>query len=169
MEQPVSLRPLTRHDVEHFYTWASDPEVARTMTWEAYTSLAEAEKFLIDVAVKHPWFKAICVDGVPVGSITLTQGKGNLSCKAELGYVLAKAYWGKGIATSAAKLAIQMGFKDPNIQRIEALVDPANTASKRVLIKAGMTYEGLLKNYMFFKNSVCDRRLYAITQNKTDE
>lgn len=164
MQNTLQLRHLTRHDLEHFYTWASDPEVAKTMTWEAYTSQAAAEKFLCEVAENHPWFKAICINDIPVGSITLTQGKGASSCRAELGYVLAKPYWGKGIATTAAKQAIQIGFKDLNIQRIEALVDPDNKASERVLVKAGMYYEGLLKNYTIFKNIVSDRRLYSITK-----
>lgn len=164
IERRISLKNLTRSDAEHFYTWVSAPEVAQSMTWEAYTSFAEAEKFLTEVAENHPWFKAICIDGIPVGSLTLTQGKGLSSCKAELGYVLAKAYWGKGIATSAVKQAIQMGFNDLNIRRIEALVDPNNIASERVLIKSGMQYEGLLKNYILFKNTVCDRRIYSITK-----
>lgn len=162
MEKRVSLRKLTRHDIEHFYTWASDPEVARSMTWEAYTSLDEAEKFLIEVVENHPWFKAICVDGIPVGSITLSQGKGCSSCKAELGYVLSKAYWGKGITTAAVKEAILMGFNDLGIHRIEALVDPDNIASQKVLIKAGMDCEGLLKSYTVFKNSIRDRYFYSI-------
>ncbi len=154
----VSLRNLTSADTEHFYTWASDQEVTKWMTWDAYTSISDAEKFLIDVVEQHPWFKAICLDGVPVGSITLNKKD---EYRAELGYVLAKAHWGKGIATQSVKQALNLGFHDLNIQRIEALVDPHNLASERVLIKSGMQYEGLLKNYMLFKNLVCDRRVYS--------
>lgn len=162
IEERVSLKQLTGQDVKYFYEWASDPEVAQSMTWEAHTSLIEAERFLKEIAGSHPWFKAICVDGIPRGSITLTQGKGNSSCKAELGYVVAKEYWNKGIATAAIKQAIKIGFNDLKIQRIEALVDPDNASSQRVLIKAGMTCEGLLKNYTIFKGSVRDRFIYSI-------
>lgn len=157
----VSLKKITLEDLEHFYEWASDPEVAKTMSWEAYSSKEQAAKFLRDVVERHPWFKAICVNDVPVGSITLTPGQGAGICRAELGYVLAQKYWGQGIATDAVKLALKDGFKDLNVQRIEALVAPDNIASKKVLMKAEMMCEGLLKNYVFFKGRVCDRYLYA--------
>lgn len=159
----ITLRKLTRSDLEYFYKWAGDPEVAKTMTWEAYTSMIDAEKFLIKVAERHPWFKAICLDGVPVGSITLNQGKESLAYMAEIGYVLTKEFWGRGIGTVAVKLAIQAGFQALCVERIEALVDPDNLASQRVLKKAGMHCEGLLKNHMTFKGSLRDRYMYSST------
>lgn len=165
METRVALRNLTSSDLEYFYVWASDHEVTKSLTWEAYTSLDDAHQFLVQVVEKHPWFKAICLDGFPIGSITLTPGKGCASCKAELGYALAKAYWGKGIATIAVKKAIEIGFLDLDIQRIEAFVDPQNIASERVLVKAGMTYEGFLRSYTVFKGVVKDRCLYSIIKN----
>lgn len=162
IEKRVTFKNLSRADITYFYLWASDPDVAKNMTWDPYASIDEAEKFLIEVAESHPWFKAICLDGIPVGSITLNQGKGHLSCKAEIGYVLAKPYWGKGIATAAVKRAITEGFKELNISRIEAFVDPENIASQKVLTKAGMNFEGLLKNYLIFKGDVKDRYIYSI-------
>lgn len=164
IEKRVSLRALTSDDLNYFYVWASDPEVAKSMTWEAYTSHAEAELFLKNIVEKHSWFKAICLDGIPVGSITLTQGKDSSSCRAELGYVLAKAHWGKNITTTAVKQAIKAGFNDLKIQRIDALVDPDNIASQKVLLKAGMTCEGLLRSYTVFKGTVRDRFIYSITR-----
>jgi RimJ/RimL family protein N-acetyltransferase len=161
LENKIILRKLTYEDLDHFYLWASDPLVAKSMTWEAYTSKEEAAKFLKEVVEPHPWFKAICVEGVPVGSITLMPGKGGASCRAELGYVLTKAYWGKNIATIAVKKALLMGFNDLKVQRIEALVDPDNVASQKVLIKSGMSCETLLKNYVIFKGSLRDRYLYS--------
>lgn len=164
-ENRVSLRRLTVEDLNHFYVWASDLEVARSMTWEAYTHLEEAEKFLNHIVAHHPWFKAICLDGVPIGSITLTQGKGAHACRAEIGFVIAKQYWGKGIATLALKEAINLGFDDLKIKRIEAFVDPDNIASQKVLLKAGMQLDGLLKNYTLFKEKIRDRYLFSITKS----
>lgn len=161
----ITIRNLCRDDLPYFYVWASDPEVAKSMTWEAYSSPEEANKFLVDVAEKHPWFKAICLEDVPVGSITLTPGKGNASCRAELGYVLAKAYWGRGIATYAVKKALESGFNDLGVHRIEALVDPKNIASFKVLHKAGMKCEGILKSYILFKGMLRDSYIFSKTKN----
>lgn len=164
IEERVSLRKLTRRDVDQFFTWASDSEVAKSMTWEAYSSIEEAETFLREIAERHPWFQAICLDGVPVGSITLMQGQGASACRAEIGYVLARTHWGRGIATAAVKQALERGFTELKVQRIEALVDPANAASQRVLIKSGMLCEGFLKNYTLFKGDLRDSYIYAATR-----
>lgn len=162
--QLVSLKNLNRDNLDDFYLWTSDPEITKYMTWEPYTNKSDALKFLIHVAEKHPWFKAICFENKIVGSITLTPGKGRHACRAELGYMLARNYWGKGLMTAVVKQAIAQGFKDLKIHRIEALVDPQNIASQRVLEKAGMKREGLLKNYVIFKGAVRDRYIYAITR-----
>ncbi len=158
LEDRVCLRRLTRADLQFFFVWASNPEVTKTTLWEAYTSMEEAEHFLIQVAEKHPWFMAICLDGIPIGSLTLSRQKGR---KAELGYVLAKEYWGHGIATIAVKIALARGFKELKLKKIEAFVDPDNIASQKVLIKAGMTCEGLLPKAIRFKGSLHDRYVYS--------
>lgn len=159
----VSLRPLRATDLDAFLTWAGDPEVTKSLRWDHYTDRRVAEKFLIEIAEKHPWFMAICVEGIPVGAITLDKGSGEDACRAELGYVLARAHWGKGIATEAVRLAIERGFSDLSIQRIEAFVDPDNMGSIRVLEKAGLTCEGLLQNYSLHRGRLRDRYLYALT------
>lgn len=158
----IVLECLTRDHIDDFYEWASDPEVTRYTIWEAYQNKQDALDFLINVAEKHPYFKAIYYQGKVVGSITLDKGKGSNSCKAELGYVLSRKSWGKGIATEAVKLVISSGFEDLDIRRIEAYVDPTNMASIRILEKSGMENEGLLKNYIVFKGNVCDRYIYSM-------
>lgn len=99
-------------------------------------------------------------DGV-VGAITLDQGSGNACCRAALGYVIARAHWGRGIATVAVKLALLRGFADLRLERIEALVDPENVASARVLEKVGFSLEAELKNYLVHRGRIRDRRMYA--------
>ncbi len=154
---PVTLHNLTRDHLDDFFTWASDPDVAKSMTWEAYENKEEALDFLTRVAKEHPCFKAICFHGKIVGSITLMPTKKI----AELGYVLAKKYWGRGIATEAVKIALESGFTELGMSRIEAFVDPNNLASQRVLEKNGMKREGLLKNSLLFKGKLADRYLYS--------
>lgn len=160
-QHKITLRTLTSTDINDFMVWATDDEVTKNMMWNSYTNRSEAEAFFKDVVDKHPWFKAICFDGKVIGSITLDKGKGTHSCKAELGYVIARKFWGKGLGTQAIKLAIEMGFKELNVERIEAYVDPSNVASQRVLEKSGFTKEGLLKNFVIQKGFVKDRFIYS--------
>jgi [ribosomal protein S5]-alanine N-acetyltransferase len=59
----------------------------------------------------------------------------------EVGYGIAKAYWGLGIATEACKAWMEFGFDKLGLKRIAAIAIPENTASRRVMEKAGMSYE----------------------------
>ena len=160
----VSLRPLKASDAEFFFTWAGDKEVTQSLFWDAHPSLEASRIFLENVAESHPWFMAIIFKGTPVGAITLDQGKSRAEKRAELGYVLAKKYWGLGITTQAVRIALDKGFNDLSIVRIEAYVDPDNKSSVRVLEKAGMQKEGYLEKYLVHRNKVCDRLIFAATK-----
>lgn len=76
--------------------------------------------------------------------------------KAEIGYELSSIYWKKGLMTEALKEVIKFGFKDMNLNRIEALVYPENLASLEMLKKIGFIQEGLLKEYAFFNGAFED-------------
>jgi RimJ/RimL family protein N-acetyltransferase len=67
----------------------------------------------------------------------------------EIGYRLARAHWGQGFATEAARAVRDYGFETLNLPRLIALIDPANTASIRVAEKTGLHHEKdvLLEGY----------------------
>jgi RimJ/RimL family protein N-acetyltransferase len=159
----IILRPLTIADLDAFMIWATDPEVTRHLRWEPYDSREAAVEFLENVVKKHSWFQAIVVDGEVVGSVTLEQGSGDFCCKAELGYVSAKKYWGNGIMTKAVGLAVEKGFQELDVVRIEAKTHPANTNSQRVLEKNGFVREAFLKKAIVRKGNIEDLYLYAKT------
>ena len=160
----IHLRPLRASDVDAFMTWAGDPAVTASLFWDHYTDRPAAQTFLRNVAEPHAWFMAICLGGTPVGAVTLDRRSGQHACRAELGYVLAREHWGKGIATAAARLALGDGFDALGVGRVEAFVDPENVGSVRVLEKAGMIREGLLRRYLVHRGRVRDRYVYATTR-----
>jgi len=65
----------------------------------------------------------------------------------ELFYAFARASWGKGLATEAARALLRYGFEDLGFERIVAAVRPANIASINVLTKVGMRYEKEISHY----------------------
>jgi RimJ/RimL family protein N-acetyltransferase len=79
----------------------------------------------------------------PLGTISLDVNKGHGS--AELGYFLGVPYWGHGYTTEAARALIEYGFAGMGLNRIVALYMTRNPASGRVMEKAGMTHEGVLR------------------------
>ena len=65
----------------------------------------------------------------------------------EVGYAFGRPAWGRGLATEAARAALEWGFRDRGLERIVAVASPENSASRRVMDKLGMTYEGLRFRY----------------------
>ncbi|XP_016481249.1 uncharacterized protein LOC107802279 isoform X2 [Nicotiana tabacum] len=145
----ITLRPIEISDADDFMSWATDEKVSRFCTWDTYTCKNQALEFLSTNAIPHPWFKAICISNKAIGSISVTPNSGT---RAELGYVLAYKYWGKGIVTNAVKMVTSIIFSEwPNLERLEALVDVDNTGSQRVLEKASFFKEGVLRKYVVLK------------------
>ena len=63
------------------------------------------------------------------------------TAEIEIGWWLARIYWGRGLATEAARVALHDGFERAGIDRIVAIAQPANTASIRIMQKLGMAFE----------------------------
>ncbi|XP_062214350.1 uncharacterized protein LOC133915268 [Phragmites australis] len=161
----VTLRRFDLSDVDAMMAWASDPQVAAVCRWDAYESTEPLLAFIRDVVLPHPWFRAICLSGGdsesrPIGAVSVTP-TGD-PCRAELGYVLARAHWGKGVATAAVKRTVATVFGEvEGLERLEALVDVANPASQRVLEKAGFSREAVLRKYGFVKGTVKDMVMFS--------
>jgi RimJ/RimL family protein N-acetyltransferase len=84
--------------------------------------------------------------------------------KAEIGYWLAKPYWGQGIMSEVVEKVCEVGFKEFGLSRITANVFEQNIASARVVEKCGFTLESAcLKNYYKKDGKIFNGKLYAKT------
>lgn len=84
----------------------------------------------------------------------------------EIGYILHPDYWGNGIASEVAELLIDYGFNKHNLHRIFATCDPANAGSKKVLQKAGMVWEGTLRENLRMKDGWRDSLVYGVLEHE---
>jgi ribosomal-protein-alanine N-acetyltransferase len=101
-------------------------------------------------------------DGRLIGVVSLTITNQELG-QAELGYRLSSRYWGQGYATEAAQGLAGFGFSSLGLHRIFAMCHPDNAGSQRVMQKAGMRYEGHLReDFCNRDGSWRDSLLYAI-------
>jgi RimJ/RimL family protein N-acetyltransferase len=82
--------------------------------------------------------------------------------EADIGYELASAYWGRGIATEAARALVELGFRDWGLHRISAWCVADNIGSARVLEKAGLRLEGRLCENEYYKGRWWDTLLYGV-------
>lgn len=108
---------------------------------------------------------AITVDGKAVGSIGVFRQPNIHRRTAELGYYLAEEYWGKGIMTEAVKQICEYVFRESDMIRIYAEPFAYNTASCKVLEKAGFQYEGTLRNNAVKNGKIIDMKMYSIIKN----
>ncbi|WVZ60847.1 hypothetical protein U9M48_010814 [Paspalum notatum var. saurae] len=162
MAAEVTLRRFELSDVDAMMAWASDPEVAAFCRWEPYESTAPLLAYLRDTVLPHPWFRAICVAGAVVGAVSVSPTAER--CRGELGYLLARAHWGKGVATAAVRRALRAvlaGAEVEGLARVEALVDMDNPASQRVAEKAGFRREGVLRRHYWHKGRARDMVIYS--------
>ena len=109
---------------------------------------SDAEEFVAG-RVLSPWETnpsfAIVIDSTVVGRVRLKIDVADEI--AELGYLIARAHWGKGLATEAASAVVGLGFREWQLQKVYASTDLRNRASWRVLEKLGMTREGVSRSH----------------------
>jgi [ribosomal protein S5]-alanine N-acetyltransferase len=103
------------------------------------------------------------LDGEFCGQLTIGNVTHGALRSAWIGYWVAKAVNGGGVATAALSLGLDHGFSAVMLHRIEATVRPENAPSRAVLAKAGFREEGLLKRYLEVDGAWRDHLLVAIT------
>jgi RimJ/RimL family protein N-acetyltransferase len=84
------------------------------------------------------------------------------SHRAEVGYWLAKAFWGRGIMTAVVQRLCQHALGELGLVKITAHVFPHNPASARVLEKCGFKEEGFLRKHFLKDGKFLDARLFAL-------
>lgn len=160
----VYLRPFTFDDLDAFAVICSDQDVMRYIGAGRPLSREETKTRLnsiIEHRNKHGFGVWAAVDkstGTLMGYCGL-QFLDNTS-EVEVGYRLAKRFWGVGLASEAAKASLRYGFETLGLGRIVAVVQPANLASQHVLEKIGLSY---VKDARFYITEV---KYYAITQEE---
>lgn len=161
------LREIQLSDVPAIYQYLSDPQVVKYMGLAPYQTQTETRE-------EFEWYKKIFKEhtGLRWG-ITVKDSKhvigscGFLNIKkphyrAEIGYELHPDFWSKGIATEALLAVVDFGFRKMNLNRIEALVEPDNKASIKLLETCNFTQEGLLRQYERTADKFDDLYMYSL-------
>ena len=103
--------------------------------------------------------------GELVGAISLFSIRA-ASSRAEMGYWIGVPYWNKGYCSEAAKALIGYGFNELGLNRVFAEHMVRNPGSGRVMEKAGMTYEGTLRQHVKKGDRYEDLKVYGILRTE---
>jgi [ribosomal protein S5]-alanine N-acetyltransferase len=151
----LRLRKAVLKDAEAiFRSYARDAEATRYVSWRSHYTVNQTRKFLRACVIGWKERKALH------WAITRKDNRqliGMISARVdghkwELGYVLARPHWGQGYMTEAVEKVVDWALKQPEIYRVWAVCDVDNLGSARVMAKAGMTREGILRRWSVHPN-----------------
>jgi [ribosomal protein S5]-alanine N-acetyltransferase len=104
-----------------------------------------------------------------IGRVALSNVSRGAWQNATLGYYIDESYTRKGYATDAVLLTLQFAFGPAGLHRVQAAVLPRNTASRRVLEKAGFSREGRSTKYLQINGVWEDHEIFAVTAEDWQE
>ncbi|HZN07679.1 MAG TPA: GNAT family protein [Pyrinomonadaceae bacterium] len=168
------LRWTSEDDIDSIYEIFSDPQVMRywsvtpLMNREAAAQMQReiAEGNLKDSAWK--WGLALNDSNKLIGTCTLFNL--NLSNgRAEIGYAMGRPYWGNGYMNEALKALVKHAFDVVQLRRLEADVDPRNTASIRTLERLGFQREGYLRERWHVGGEIQDALFYGLLKREWNQ
>ena len=162
------LRRFKLEDADDMYhNWASDPEVTRYLTWPVHSSVAVSRSLLADWISRYKedtyfnWAIEYKETGRVIGNISVV--KWNEAAEAaDMGYCLSKACWGHGFMPEALEAVMDYLFDVVGLNRIAACHDVNNIKSGRVMAKAGMRQEGILRAAGKNNLGICDEVWHAL-------
>ena len=162
------LREFKHDDWKFVHEYASQEIVSQYQGWGPNKE-EDSRGFvsqIINDAIKDPRSRfafAVIFDNILIGT-------GEINVRdfdnrvGEISFIVNPDYWGRGFATDIATLLIDFGFKHLHLHRIYATCDPRNIASARVIKKAGMTKEGIIRESLLIKGGWRDSLLFSVLE-----
>ena len=166
----VSLRKIDRSDTSALFEMFSHAEVMRYWSRPAMTDKAQADALFEQVLADYETGNSLPLaiergsDRLFVGNCTLHHFH-EASRRAEIGYALARPFWGQGYMHEALQALLTYAFERLDLNRLEADIDPRNAASARSLERLGFQKEGHLRERWIVAGEVSDTGFYGLLQS----
>jgi RimJ/RimL family protein N-acetyltransferase len=165
------LRWISEDDIESLYAIFSDPQVMRYWSTVPLADREAAAELQREIAESNKsdkmikWGLALRDSNTVIGTTTLF----NLNLdngRAELGYAMARAHWGKGYMNEALTALVSHAFEVMKLRRLEADVDPRNASSIRTLERLGFQREGFLRERWHVNGEIQDALFYGLLRRE---
>lgn len=165
------LRRLQTEDLRQLVAYRNDPEVMRYQGWHEFST--ERARDLIsasrmgNLGIPNSGFQLAIADrrtNQLIGDCYFALLYDDQQ-QAEIGYTLARAFWGQGLAREALEALIDYAFRVLNLQRVIARTALANRRSRAVLERLGFRHEGTLRQSFLCQGQWLDEMLYAMLQS----
>ena len=169
VNEHITLSEITAKDVNTFVEFLNEKEIYVNTLAIPFPYTKENSEWFVSFVKKNKKEHGRIInwairnkEGKLIGVVGFHDGLDGH--KAEIGYWLAKPYWGQGIMSATVKKICEVGFKEFRLSRITANVFEQNIGSARVVEKCGFTLEAAcLKNYYKKDGKLFNGKLYAKT------
>lgn len=165
------LRKIDVDDASDIFEYAHLNEVSEFLIWYPHKTIQDSIDFINFAGEKftnNEWM----IFGIEmkeekklIGTIDIRGWCGVNNC-ADIGYVISKKYWNKGIITEALRSVIKFSFDELQLNRVEAHCEEENIGSWHVMEKCGMKYEGTLREKIFVKERYRSMKMYSILRSE---
>jgi len=167
------LRQITSRDTAAVFRLFSNRKVARYLDFPVLETMDQARE-IVD------WCDAIWQDGSGMRWGITKKGDRELigTCgfhnwarrnyRADIGYDLLPAYWGRGLMREAVTRVIRYGTDQMALHRVQAMVHPENVRSQGLLERLGFTREGMLREWRFYRGEFWDEICYSLLEDECD-
>ncbi|MBR6682361.1 MAG: GNAT family N-acetyltransferase [Clostridia bacterium] len=166
----LELRKLKASDYIDMYEYAKKDTVTKYLLWRSHPDAQYTKDYLRYVQTQYrageffDWAIVLKRSGKMIGTCGFARFDYDNN-SAEIGYVINPLYWRRGYATEAVQRVIDFGFSKLNLHRIEARYMIGNDASRHVMEKCGMKFEGVHKSSLYVKEQYVDIGYCAITSD----
>ena len=162
------LRQAVPDVVELAYrNWCSEDEVTKYLRWPTHPNV-DVTAYVINDWISgyskpdfYQWLIELKEIAEPVGSISVVEYDDKVD-KIHIGYCIGTKWWHKGITSEALKALIPFFFNEVKANRIEAMHDPRNPNSGKVMEKCGLKYEGTLRQNDWNNQGIVDAAMYGL-------
>lgn len=164
------LRPIKESDTDDIFEIFSDIEVMKYydllpfLTKDDAINQVEVFRKCLSEKTMVRWGIELKETGKLIGTCGFFAFSEE-SLKAEMGYELNRKYWNHGIMSESLKMIMDFIFRETDINRIEAYVEPMNTASLKLLENLGFTKEGLLRQYELCRDQLIDITIWGLLRS----
>ncbi|CAM4372072.1 GNAT family N-acetyltransferase [Pseudoalteromonas ostreae] len=158
----LRLRNFKSEDQTLLVNYLNNPDVKRFLSPKIPSPYTMGDaNWWVETGSKAGGIFAIEKDGLFIGCVSAIKGELEYCKSAEVGYWLAKEYWGQGIVTEALALLIKQVQTTTDIVRLHAIVFDGNTGSSKVLLKSGFVHEALLEKAIYKEGGFYNANLYG--------
>jgi RimJ/RimL family protein N-acetyltransferase len=149
-ERLVLRLPCTADTERIPHGYSDDVEAIRWLSFLPHSSIATTETVVAEWLAN--WERdegepMLVIEGADDGGVRGVIGIDIGANGAVIGYVICRHAWGRGFATEVARRAVDLAFEHFGVWRVRATCAPQNLASRRVLEKAGLRHEGVLRRW----------------------